>query len=239
MRPVAHNPSRRPRRAFTLIELLVVITVIAILAGMLLPAIRWARESTRRKSSTQLVTQVAMALAQYTDTFGEPPPERTPAPRLYSSECLAVFLGGQGSLPDDLPSAPASRSFLSLRRTLVTDTDDNGHAEIVDAWAMPILYSRPQFTGAGAASWSIADTALSGGRPLHNPKTFDVFSANTYGRHILGDPAEVGLDDFEDEGLKKRSSYGSEHSYRYPYLHEYVKDRSKTNNHENAYIGNW
>jgi len=92
--------------SFTLIEMLVVIAIIAILAGLLLPALARAREEARRKSCNSNMGQIAKACVNYQEpngdffpafeqqTFSDPPWNAAP------------FFGHQYAYPNALPQAP-------------------------------------------------------------------------------------------------------------------------------------
>lgn len=159
-------PARRPS-AYTFIELLVVLAIVALLLGLLLPAIQKVRQEANRTVCTNQLRQIGIALHHYHDTYHTFPPGgvdwRPPGNSTKRQLAWCVFL---------LPYLEQETLFNSLKLSKPFDSPENaaGAAAVLSVFVCP---SKPRtnyrFEGRGMCDYGgIFGQALFGSNNPHN-----------------------------------------------------------------------
>src|SRR5262245_44638944 len=178
----------RSRRGFTLIELLVVIAIIAVLIGLLLPAVQKTRAAAARVKCSNNLKQIGLALQNYHDVRGR-------FPSAYEATSTSPGWGwGSFILPFIEQDPLYSASGVTTRRF-----GNGANPAMPDQWSQTKLtiFRCPSDTGPDLNPVRL-DHAMSNYRATTGPTAYLLFYADTDMGGVMFQNSKIKIADITD-----------------------------------------
>ena len=144
------------KRNFTLLEMLIVAAVIAILAGLLFPALSAARAGGRKTACMNLLKQYSLACSAYVADYGGYYPDVRHY--LEPESAFVRYFGNGGVMPEKIARCPGDASTEALRKVPRWRTAENTFLKVsIGGSASNLSDTRMPSSNGIVSAWRRAD----------------------------------------------------------------------------------
>jgi len=189
------SPSTRDRRAFTLVELLVVIAIIAVLVGLLLPAVQKVRAAAARAKSMNNLKQLGIATHNFATAGGDGAPLPTEnvffqlLPYLEQQGVVDEAYSNTGNAAEDIAAEKAAQA--TVLKVLIDPGDASQPTDVAYVRGMGVSSSTTTTTY-GLTSYAWNSTWCTAGGTLGPGTTDGTSNTILFAQRLMNCTTDLG-----------------------------------------------